>query len=225
LALAEGPHLLEEALRANAEIHAVIVAESSRTEIGSSHIRVLHVSDTVFAGLASTEAPQGVLTLVRPPSWTFPDLLREPALALVLDGIQDPGNAGAILRAAEAFGATGAVFLKGSVNPYNPKCLRGSTGSIFRLPLVSNVTIEKLLKSVPLTYYAADPRAARLISEGNLHGPCVLVIGSEGRGVSPELAAKATSLRIPTSNVESLNAAVATGILLYEARRQRTNTP
>lgn len=219
LALAEGPHLLEEALRANAEVQAVIVAESARTDIGSSHIRVLRVSDATFAGLASTESPQGILALVRPPKWTLSDLLRDPALVVVLDGIQDPGNAGAILRAAEAFGATGVVFLKGSVNPYNPKCLRGSAGSIFRLPLISSVHELNL----PVALYAADPRAARSVSDADLRSPCALVVGSEGRGVSLELAAQATGIRIPTSHVESLNAAVATGILLYEARRQRGN--
>src|SRR6202035_4126314 len=89
-----------------------------------------------FRDLSSTETPQGVIALVRPPAWTLDQILSGCALVVVLDGVQDPGNAGAILRAAEAFGATGAVFLKGTVNPYNPKCLRGSAGSVFRLPLV-----------------------------------------------------------------------------------------
>jgi RNA methyltransferase, TrmH family len=222
LALAEGPHLLEEALRAEAEVLAVIVAESARTEMGSSHTRVLRVSDATFAGLASTESPQGVLALVRPPMWTFADLLRDHALVVVLDGIQDPGNAGAILRAAEAFGATGAVFLKGSVNPYNPKCLRGSAGSIFRLPLILGVTVEELVAKLSMPFYAADPRAPMLVADADLRASCALAIGSEGRGVSPALAARATGLRIPTSVVESLNAAVAAGILLYEARRRRS---
>ncbi len=221
LALAEGPHLLEEALRAAAEVYAVIVAESARTEMGSSHIRVLRVSDATFAGLATTESSQGILALVRPPSWTFADLLGKPALIVVLDGIQDPGNAGAILRAAEAFGATGAVFLRGSVNSYNPKCLRGSAGSAFRLPLVSGVTVEKLVDNLHMPIYAADPRANTLLSEADLRRSCALVIGSEGRGVSQAVASRATCLSIPTSRVESLNAAVAAGILLYEAQRQR----
>jgi TrmH family RNA methyltransferase len=208
-------------MRANAEIQAVILAESARTEIGSSHIRVLHVSDATFAALATTESPQGILALVRPPRWTFANLLRMPALVVILDGIQDPGNAGAILRTADAFRATGVVFLKGSVNPYNPKCLRGSAGSAFRIPLISNVAVDEIVENLSLPFYAADPAADGVLSEANLRGACALVIGSEGRGVSREIAARSSGLRIPTSNVESLNAAVAAGILLYEARRQR----
>jgi TrmH family RNA methyltransferase len=217
-ALAEGPHLLEEAIRSGAEIKAVIVAESSRIE-PHTDARVLRVTGSVFSKLASTDSPQGVLALVRPPAWTFADLLQSPALVVILDGIQDPGNAGAILRAAEAFGATGAIFLKGSVNPYNPKCLRGSAGSVFRLPILSGVTADDLGDIGPL--YAADPRASKLLSNADLTAPCGIVIGSEGKGVSVALSARSTGLRIPTQHVESLNAAVAAGIFLYEARRQR----
>ena len=158
---------------------------------------------------------------MQPPSWRFPELLKNPALVVVLDSIQDPGNAGAILRAAEAFGATGAVFLKGSVNPYNPKALRASAGSVFRLPLVAGVTHEELFELASMPLFAATPRAATVLADADLAQPCALVIGSEGRGVSPALAAKATGVRIPTEHVESLNASVAAGILMYEARRQR----
>lgn len=226
LAVAEGRHLLEEAVRSDAEIRAVVVAESAKVDLPASVTRVLYVSDAVFGGLSSTEAPQGVLTLVKPPSWKFSDLLGKRPLLVVLDGIQDPGNGGAILRAAEAFGASGAVFLKGSVNPYNPKCLRASAGSVFRLPLVSGFTPDDLFEhalfdQAKLPLYSAEPRARKLVAEADLAQPCALIIGSEGRGVSAAVSERASGVRIPTSNVESLNAAVAAGILLYEARRQR----
>lgn len=216
-AVAEGVHLLEEALAAKCEIGAVIVAESAHGNYPDARI----VSDKIFRELASTETPQGVIALVRPPVSTLEQMLRGDALLVVLDGVQDPGNAGAIVRAAEAFGATGVVFLKGAVNPYNPKCLRGSAGSVFRVPLVASVDAETILEQTGFAWYAAMPRAGKLASDTNLVSPCGIIIGSEGRGVSPALAGRATGLRIPTAGVESLNAAVAAGILLYEARRQR----
>jgi TrmH family RNA methyltransferase len=153
--------------------------------------------------------------------WTLEQVIGGDALVVVLDGVQDPGNAGAILRVAEAFGATGAIFLKGTVNPYNPKCLRGSAGSAFRVPLVAGVEPQAFLERVPLTLYAAMPRAQKVLSEAGLASPCAIIIGSEAHGVNPEIAARAEGVRIPTAGVESLNAAVAAGILLYEARRQR----
>ena len=214
LVLAEGPHLLDEALRSRIEIHAVILAESAEDIPGLGATRVVRVLDSLFNKLASTESPQGVLALVRLPEWKPEDLLGGTPLVVVLDGIQDPGNAGAILRTAEAFGATGAVFLKGTVSPSNPKCLRASAGSAFRLPIVTGIPDG-------LAMYAADPRAKLLAAEAGLAAPCAIVIGAEGSGVRPELAARATGVRIPTVQVESLNAAVAAGILLYEARRQR----
>jgi RNA methyltransferase, TrmH family len=226
-AVAEGPHLLAEARRAGCEVLAVIARESDAAEFPGARV----VSDAIFRELASTETPQGVLALVRPPACTIEQMMLnqivadraqlDPALIVVLDGVQDPGNAGAILRAAEAFGATGAVFLKGTVNPYNPKCLRGSAGSVFRLPLVAAVEPEEFWERAPACLYAAMPRAPKLVSQVDLAAPCAIVIGSEARGVSAQTAARATGVRIPTSGVESLNAAVAAGILLYEARRQR----
>jgi TrmH family RNA methyltransferase len=217
-AVAEGAHLLEEALAAKCEIGAVIVAESAHLHYPEARI----VSDKTFRELASTETPQGVMALVRPAVATLEQMTRGGgALVVVLDGVQDPGNAGAIVRAAEAFGASGVVFLKGTVNPYNPKCLRGSAGSAFRMPRLAGVAAEEILGQAGLAWYAAMPRAAKLVSDADLSARCGIIIGSEGRGVSPALAERATGLRIPTAGVESLNAAVAAGILLYEARRQR----
>ena len=214
LVLAEGPHLLDEALRSKIEIHAVILAESAAEVPVGSAARVVRVLDGLFNKLASTESPQGVLALVRLPEWTTEDLVRGTPLVVVLDGVQDPGNAGAILRTAEAFGATGAVFLKGTVSPSNPKCLRASAGSAFRMPIITEIPPG-------LDLYAADPRAKLPVADAKLAAACAIVIGAEGRGVGPEITARATGVKIPTVKVESLNAAVAAGILLYEARRQR----
>lgn len=228
-AVAESFHLLEEALESECEIQAVIVAESVKNPVaahvrGLKRTRVIAVADRVFAELSSTETTQGAIALVKPPEWTLDHLLRGKALAVVLDGVQDPGNAGAIVRAAEAFGATGVAFLKGSVSPYNPKSLRGSAGSMFRLPVVAGVDEALFLAAVDqrrMALYAANPRAVATIAQADFAKSCAIIIGSEGRGLSDTLSRRATGVKIPTAQVESLNAAVAAGIMLYEARRQR----
>ncbi len=229
LAVAESFHLLEEALRSDCAVETVLAAESIKSAVvahirGLDRIRVYTLPDPLFAEIASTDSPQGAIALVRPPSWTLDHVLRGHALIAVLDGIQEPGNAGAILRAAEAFGATGAVFLKGTVSPYNAKAMRASAGSIFRLPVISGLedsVLHTALEQKRIHLYAALPRANAALTDIDLTQKCAFIIGSEGRGVRTALAARAIPLRIPTSGVESLNAAVAAGILLYEARCQR----
>ena len=148
-------------------------------------------------------------------------VFRRQSMVVVLDGLQDPGNAGAVVRAAEAFGATAVLTTPGTVSAWNQKAMRASAGSVFRVPLIACVEAEEILEHTEISWYAAMPRAQKLASEADLAAPCGIIIGSEGRGISSALAARAAALRIPTWGVESLNAAVAAGILLYEARRQR----
>lgn len=229
-AVAETFRLLEEALRSDSEVKAVLVAESIRSAIenhvrGLAGPRVIAVRDDLFRALSSTETAQGVMALVRPPAWTLDQIFRGQSLTVILDGVQDPGNAGSIVRSAEAFGASGVAFLKGSVNPYNHKCVRASAGSLFRVPCVHGVEENVLLAAIAqrrLDVYAAAANGDRLVGDVDFTRRCSLIVGSEGRGVSESVRASAQTLRIPTSGVESLNAAVAAGILLYEARRQRT---
>lgn len=233
LAVAESFHLLEEALRSDCEIPAVFAAESVRAAV-EAHVRGLkktrvHVlPDDVFRSVSATEASQGVMALVRPPAWTVDQLFRGHSLTVVLDGLQDPGNAGAILRAAEAFGATGVAFLKGSVSPYNPKCLRASAGSIFRLPVTAGLDLALFLAAADqrkIALFALMPRGSTDVGEVEMASRCAIIVGSEGRGVSERLRDKAVAIRIPTVGVESLNAALATGIALFVARKQRMAAP
>jgi RNA methyltransferase, TrmH family len=229
LAVAESFHLLEEALRSDCEIPSVFAAESVRGAV-ESHVRGLkktriHVlPDDIFQGLSATEASQGVMALVRPPQWSVDQLFRGHSLTVALDGLQDPGNAGAVLRAAEAFGATGVAFLKGTVSPYNPKCLRASAGSIFRVPVVAALDQQLFLAAAEqrkIALFALMPKSTTDVGEVELGGKCAIIVGSEGRGVSERLRDKATAIRIPTVGVESLNAALAAGIALFVARKQR----
>jgi TrmH family RNA methyltransferase len=232
-AVAESFHLLEEALRSDCEIAAVFAAESVKSAVerhvgGLKKIRVVVLPDELFRGISATETSQGVMALVRPPAWTLDQLFRGRSLVVILDGLQDPGNAGTIVRASEAFGATGVLFLKGAVNPYNPKCLRASAGSIFRMPLVASMD-ERLLTAAAeqrkLEMFALAPRGALELGECNFSRKCAIIVGSEGRGVSDRLRRKAIDVRIPTVGVESLNAALAAGIALYVARKQRMIAP
>lgn len=221
--VAEGPHLLAEALRSGCGIGAVLTRGPAPRDLPPS-VRSIELTEPLFRGIASTEQSQGVIALVHPPRWSFGDLCGDVPLVLALDGIQDPGNAGTIVRAAEAFGAGGIVFLKGSVNPYNPKCVRASAGSLFRVPLLASFGEADFLEQArarDLPIYAALPGAARAAAECDFHNAAALVIGSEGRGVSASIRARAQGVSIPTRGVESLNAGIAASILLYEARRQR----
>ena len=172
------------------------------------------------------------MALVEPPSWAIEQLFRGASLVLVLDGVQDPGNAGTMVRAAEAFGATGVMFLKGSVSPFNPKTLRASAGSLFRVPFVASLDIElarAAFKQNKLEVYAGVPYSGQNHVKSVVHADftqkCAVIIGSEGRGVSERLHGSAIDLAIPTVSVESLNAAMAASVILYEARRQRSLQP
>jgi TrmH family RNA methyltransferase len=182
--------------------------------------------EALFQSIAGTETSQGVIALVRPPEWSIDQLFRGRSLVIVLDGLQDPGNAGAIARAAEAFGATGLMFVKGTVSPYHPKTLRASAGSLFRIPFVSGLAepvARAALQQHRVDLYAAMPftGSQRLVANIDFTRRSAIVIGSEGRGVSKELHGLCQDIAIPTVGVESLNAAAAAAVLLYEARRQR----
>lgn len=227
LCVAEGWRLLEEALRSECEVAMVLAAETVDVK-RLPQVRIVTLPDSLFQSLSSTETSQGVMALVRPPSWTLEQLFEGQALAMVLDGVQDPGNAGTIMRSAEAFGATGVALLKGSVNPYNPKCLRASAGSIFRLPVAGGVEERALLAMIEerrIEMFALAADGEMEAGECAFERPAALIVGSEGRGVRPGLRARAAGVRIPTVAVESLNAATAAGIALYEARRRTQARP
>jgi RNA methyltransferase, TrmH family len=234
--VAETFHLLEEALRSDREVNTVLASESVRSAV-EAHVgrlpgvRVAVLPDGLFQAIAGTETSQGVMALVRPPVWALEQLFRGNSLVVVLDGLQDPGNAGAICRSAEAFGATGVLFVKGSANPFNPKAIRASAGSLFRIPMVAGVDgalARAALQQHKLDVWAGVPagpgRTARRLDEVDLTRRCALIVGSEAHGVGVELRSAAMDLFIPTVGVESLNAAVAAGVLLYEARRQRSKS-
>ncbi|MFL6449837.1 MAG: TrmH family RNA methyltransferase [Bryobacteraceae bacterium] len=228
LYIAEGPHLLEEALRSAWSVEKILATELAFEKhealLARTDAEQIEISAEALSAIADTETSQELLTLLRPRGWSWDDLLGGLALLVVLDGIQDPGNAGAIVRSAEAFGATGVVFLKGSVRVFNPKFLRASAGSIFRMPFLETVEGQSFLKGAReagVVLCALSPKAKTGISQANLVQPLALAVGSEGSGLSPEIAAASEPFAIPTRKVESLNAAVSVSIALFEAYKQR----
>lgn len=181
----------------------------------------------VFNRIASTEEPQGVLAVARMRKVEPRELLRGPTpLVVVVDGLQDPGNLGTIIRTAGAAGASGAVLLPGTVDLYNPKVVRASAGALFRLPVVEGIPLDEALtfiKNAGLKLVVADPRANVALYAADLTGPVAAVVGSEGAGVAPEVQEAASQrVFIPMpGGAESLNAAVAASLVIYEAVRQR----
>lgn len=232
LALAEGIRLVEEALSARIAIrHAAISptleatprGAALKTALAAAGVPLLELDDRALAGLSDTEHPQGVIAVIEPPVWTLEALTPGGGdVVVVLDGVQDPGNVGAIARTSLGLGASGLIALKGTAELTNPKVLRGSMGALFRLPAISATDAECLswLTRVGAALWVTDSSGERPGGQ-RLTAPVALVLGNEGAGIRPELERVASrKLAIPLApGVESLNVAVAAGILLYEVRR------
>jgi len=237
LAGIEGPNLIEEALRAGLRLACVFVAEGAEGLLEAlllpPQTEILLLPRALLGSALTTEAPQPVAALVAPPDWNWARLLggqrKTAPLLVVLAGLQDPGNLGAILRSAEAFGCSGVLSLPGTVSAWNPKAVRASAGSVFRVPLLA-VSAEECferLREAGVTVLTTAVDGAQPAEGVNFARPVALIIGNEGSGVPAELAAQAdgaVTISCP-GPVESLNAAVAAGVLLYEASRQRRSAP
>ena len=236
LALAEGVRLVEEAVSTGIGFRGAAIApalegtargKALKAALQRAGVNLVAVSDPELAELADTEQPQGVLAVVEPPDWGWANLPANPgSVVLALDAVQDPGNVGTILRTAFALGAAGVIALKGTAELHNPKVMRGSMGALFRLPAFSagedQLTQWLSDDGVELwvTETGGEPirRSGTRLSNGP---PIALALGNEGAGVSAELSARATRrVGIPlVPGAESLNVAVAAGILLYEVMR------
>lgn len=215
----EGFHLFEEAVNTGMTIEAIIGTAQGLAGVGDFSTRVIELLDSTFRDLSSMETPQGIMALVKAPVWDRAILNQGNPLIVALDSVQDPGNAGTILRSAEAFGATAVFGLRGTVDFANPKLLRASSGSIFRLP-----TFRGELSELKMTLYGASGEVGQLASAVDWRGPSAIVIGSEGQGLSEAVRKATKGVRIQTQGVESLNAAIAAAVFLYEASRQRGTT-
>lgn len=185
------------------------------------------VSEEVFARMSDTQTPQGILTVLKRPVYELQQLLqRDRPLLVLLEDLQDPGNLGTILRTGEGAGITGVIMSKRTVDIYNPKTIRSTMGSIYRVPFLYVEDMRETIKALQkkeIHVYAAHLEGQSYYNSFSFGEGTAFLIGNEGNGLSRETADMADSyLKIPMEGqVESLNAAIAASLLVYEAHRQR----
>lgn len=233
-ALLEGTHLVLEAVESSVELEYVLVTpELDRSEEGDRLRTRLSdpprlVREDLLSSVTDADSPRGVVAVARLPRLRAEDLPLEPrGLYVYLDGVQDPGNLGAIARVAEAFGAIALACRSGCAHPNHPRSLRGSAGSLLRLPTAFPCepgSLQAHLGRIEARWMALDAHAGVELGGGadDLSPPLVLALGSEGRGLSREVEDRAgLRLRIPVREpVESLNVATAAAVVLWEASRR-----
>jgi RNA methyltransferase, TrmH family len=228
----ESVHLIEEAIRSGLRFRTVFFSDSGQARAErllpqlSTHVETLLLPDEVFQSAVATETPQGVAALVRLKQHELADVLAAPEpLLVVCAGLQDPGNLGTIIRSAEAFDAAGVLLGEGTVSAFNPKVVRASAGSIFRLPLIRLELRSALdtLRERGLRLLATSSHKGTPVDQAALTGPVAFFIGNEGAGLPRDILRQIEeTVAIPhAARVESLNAGVAASIILYEAARQR----
>lgn len=226
LFLVEGIRMFEET--PEERIHKIYVTE----DFYKAHEELFQnkptefVSPQVMKEISDTMTPQGVLVLVKMCEYSAQEILQgDHPLLLILENIQDPGNLGTILRTGEGAGINGLIMSQDTVDIYNPKVIRSTMGSIFRVPFIYVENMEmflELLRKKHIITYAAHLEGTNYTEEDFRKG-CAFFVGNEGNGLSKEMMEQADRMiKIPMNGkVESLNAAMASGLLMYEARRQR----
>jgi RNA methyltransferase, TrmH family len=241
--LAEGPQAVAEAFHCGAQVTDLFVTVPARsrhhdlvTAMAAAGIPVHVVSGEVMDELAQTVTPQGLLAVCGFVDVPLAEITRrgQPGLVALLANVRDPGNAGTVLRTADAAGAHAVVFADASVDPYNGKCVRASAGSLFHLPVVAGARLEDAvvtLREAGLRIVAADGRAGRSLDDpgvqARLAGPTAWMFGNEAWGLPPELVALADEpVAVPIyGRAESLNLAAAAAVCLYaSARVQRVQS-
>lgn len=228
--LVEGPQAVRELLMHRPELAETVFAttgtESWQHEIdrlaSDAEVRIERATDEVLAAMAETVNPQGVIAVARIPEVPLTDVLQGSRLVAILHEIRDPGNAGTVLRAADAAGADAVVFAGESIDPFHPKVVRSTTGSLFHLPVASAASLSEAIdacRAAGLTSYAADVNGDDLIaSRAELARPVAWVFGNEARGLTDaDRALTDRALKLPIYGAaESLNLATAASVLLYE---------
>jgi RNA methyltransferase, TrmH family len=229
----EGLRIVEEAIRSGLRFRAVFFRESEQDlaerllpQIGA-HVETLLLPNKIFDNAVPSETPQGVAALVHLKEFSLEEITQRLQLGplVVIAGLQDPGNLGTILRSAEAFGGAGVVLGEGTVSPFNAKVVRASAGSIFRVPVIRRKldAVSSQLRAQEIRLVATSSHKGTPLGEARLTGSLAMFIGNEGSGLPRDLMTRMDEVVVipHAPQVESLNAGVATSILLYEAERQR----
>lgn len=222
--LCDSPKLVEEALRWNAAVRTVVCTDPDTLPDLLSGVEIVTVSEDVMAAASPAKTPQGVLCVCALPDTAPPERL-DGKHYVVLDGVQDPGNVGTVLRTADAFGADGVILLPGCADPFSPKTVRASMGAVFRCPVwqCGAAELKGLLIRSGIPLFGAALRQDTADVRTVDFSRAAIAIGSEGRGLSAEVLDLCdATVRIPMEKrCESLNAAIAAAVLLWEAYRQR----
>ena len=220
--LCDGVKLLEEAVKWNAPLTAAVFSEGTDIPALPGNVRTVQVPRDVMKSVSPMETPQGALFTVRLPDTALPETL-SGAHYLVLDGVQDPGNVGTILRTADAFDCDGVFLVNACADPYSPKTARATMGAVFRRDVYQCTADElcALLQKSNLPLYGTALRNDTVSLRDAELSRAAVAIGSEGRGLSAEILSKCEkTIKIPMSpRCESLNAAVAASVVLWEMYR------
>lgn len=223
----EGINLIEEAIKCKAQVDFLLVREN--VEIPNGFDEVYTVPEKLFSYLAQTQTSQGVLAVVRKKEYSkteLKELIGASGNIVILDRLQDPGNIGTIIRTATGAGYKAVIGIKGTADIYSPKVIRSAAGSVFRIPIVlveDNREVRQLVSDLGKNLVVTGFNTDNYYFDMDLSSDIALVIGNEGNGVSDELMEMShIKVKIPMDNqLESLNASVAAGILMYEAKRDR----
>lgn len=227
--LAEGLRMFSEV--PEERVQKVYISESlynkKKQDLNLDRFSVEVLSDTVFQYVSDTKTPQGILCIVKQKEYDMKELLniKNPHF-MVLDNLQDPGNLGTIVRTAEGAGVDAVFLSKESVDIYNPKTIRSTMGSIYRMPVIYIEDLLELLQSFKargIKSYAAHLNGKNTYDKEDYQTGTAILIGNEGNGLRDEVSNSADIwVRIPMQGqVESLNAAIAASILMFEVYRQR----
>lgn len=239
--LLDGIRVIEDAHVAGVDIEVVLLSAVALQQrdhatiqlsksLSTSGVRTLAATTSVLEAISPVRTPSGAVALAVHNPWSCDRVVKQTLQGLVVCavGVQDPGNLGALIRTADAGGASGIVVVKGSADPFGWRAIRGAMGSTFRIPIATTESVSSLIHSAriqKLKIMAAVPRGGTPLYEVELAGPRLLLVGSEGAGLLETIGQEADiRISVPMSQpVESLNVAVAAALIIYEAKRQQSS--